>query len=1162
MATQDISRRLFQPAKYYSSARMQQGRAILDSDFNEAEMLGDEGQRVVVTDVVGPHGSSTAGFTIGNFQDDPYDFDIGAGSYHLGGLRFQIERAASGGPQRFRSQTDWLQSSRADYTFPAAPEVDRSDLVYLVGWEQTVSAVEDLELVEHALGGRDTTVRQRRMQRVRVVEGTDDDCATAFTALISDFQGDGHTFDDKNNELKSSARLTVTLAAAEAEAEGSDDQCNLPIEEKYTGGENQAIRVQMIAEDRFLWALDNASPLYRVTAARSGTTVTITFLTPPQEQALFPLKDQVVEILPWGAALPNGEHIADHPIADGIGGGVYARTTVSYNPVTTQLTATLVDTTLFDQMLAWFAAGVSPFFFLRVWKADGAPAGTFGLASGTAHVLPGTGLSVTVTGTGIVGDHWIIAARTATPTQLVPWDLLGNLVPPHGPRRFYCPLGMLRWVTEDPPLESLPVIHSCRRPFRPLTHLRDCCNVTVGDGVTSFGDYTSIQTAINALPTNSPGKVCILPGIYEERVVITNRSDLVLEGCGPRTLLRTPPLNSTSGGLVTLMQCKGVTLRNFAMDATGQYGITVGAGSSAGAGYCNQIILEKLIVTTRRDASLPSPVVSALAVTPGSAPFPLCTVMTNGASDVRVLDCTFTEIGDLSAAANVLFMNTSDATIRNCKILSPPREGASASRAWGGLQIAGGCNGVTVERCLIEGGLGHGITLGSAHIKTTSSHPNQPGPGAGSSFFPNDDCPSVYLGLPLANAGPRDDPAPTVLIPDAGPNDLRIRRNRIRGMGGSGISVLGFWPEPPNLDSLTQISIHDLVIADNRIEDNCMHPPEGETPAAVREVAAFGGVVLASARTLRIHDNIIRKNGADHRHAVCGIYVLHGEDITVENNQITDNGHRVPGTAFAGHRAGIALQLVGRPLRGTPATDPSQPAARVRGNTVLQPAGRALQIYGIGPIYVEGNVLVSQGLDGISGDERQRAAHCIDIRNVGVSPELITEDVVPSKILMQAVPPMVLPEPAVRPDLLDGRILFTNNMVRFAPVAGAGNDIRCATLLHSYGDVAVLGNQFLATLTAGEGPMLHDTIVLAWSTRTTGNRWEDPLAASDTQPPITTVSATTVAHMNTTTLNQASRCIHVYATPGDVENNPINNNQHFSDNLCEPDPEFAGPIPG
>jgi hypothetical protein len=1148
MTTQDLSRHLFQPEKHYASARMQQGRPILDSDFNEAEILDDEGQRVVMVDVVGPHGSSTPGFTIGEVSTDIYDFEILAGSYFLGGMRHEIADV-DGDPQRFREQTDWLQAPRPGVA-PTLPMAPRHDLVYLVGWEQTVSAVEDLELVEHALGGRDTTVRVRHMHRVLVREATAEDCSAAFDGLVAALRNsEAHTFDPRSNELRSGARLTVGLATIES----SDDLCSEPGVTGYVGGENQAIRVQMIATNRFLWAYDNASPLFRVTASRVGGTATIVFVTPPQEQALFALKEQIVELLPWGAVLPNGEHVADHPISDSVGGGLYARVLTSYNPVTKTLTATVTNTTLFDAMLTWFddhdVDGDQRIFFLRVWNGDDMPMMGHGYSTAGTVALPGTGLEVTITSPAIVGDYWILAARPATPEQVIPWDLMDGAAP-HGPRRFYCPLGMLHWSLDGDDLQV--TADSCRRPFRPLTRLRGCCSVTVGDGVTSFGDYTSIQAAIDALPRDVPGKVCILPGIYEEQIAINNRlHGLVIEGCGPRTCIRTPPGNATSTGLISMVWSVDVTLRDFKLEATGQFGITMRGELLAPITWCQRISLDKLDVTTRRDPLLPAPALDELAVPAGSAAFPLSCVVGLGTLRTKILGCTFTQVGDLSAAANVLFALSTGLTIRNCKILSPPGEGATISKAWAGLHIAGGCSDVLIERCRIEGGLGHGITLGGAHRENATVDPEEPyDPGGTVVMAPTDDCPSVLGGFDVTGIPGRDDP-PTY-IPDDGPHDVRIRRNQIRAMGSSGISVLGFWPETATR-SLEQIRTRDILIADNIIEQNCNHMPEDSLPPELREVAAFGGIVLADADGLRIHDNLIRSNGRDHRHPVCGIYVLHGENIVVENNQIQDNGRRVEGTALAGHRAGIALQLVGRPLftfrdHDTP-LDLSQPAARVRGNTVLQPAGRALQLYGLGPMFVEGNILVSEGQDGLDSLQRQYAVHCVEIRNLGQSPELAQTGTIPADIAIFPAPPLVLDPLITSDELLDGRILFTDNIVRFNPVSGAAEDIFCINLFQSYGDVSVLNNQFFALLPEDEGFILNDTIVVAWSTRTSHNRWEDPIGetlAGAFNP--TNTSASTLAYMNITTLNQASRCIHVDTATGGPTH--IAENQIFDSTGC------------
>jgi hypothetical protein len=62
----------------------------------------------------------------------------------------------------------------------------------------------------------------------------------------------------------------------------------------------------------------------------------------------------------------------------------------------------------------------------------------------------------------------------------------------------------------------------CRTEWPPSTGKSECgccCTCTAGDGVNTFGKYTSINDAINALPEFG-GEVCILPGHYFENVLI------------------------------------------------------------------------------------------------------------------------------------------------------------------------------------------------------------------------------------------------------------------------------------------------------------------------------------------------------------------------------------------------------------------------------------------------------------------------------------------------------------------------------------------------------------------------------------------------------------------------------------------------------------------
>ncbi|MEA3276284.1 MAG: DUF6519 domain-containing protein, partial [Pseudomonadota bacterium] len=227
MSNEDISRLVLQPRKRYSGVRMQQGRVMLDSDWNENEAIDNEDKRRTLMEIVCSKGTPNQGFAVENPvrkevtppTSDPvqsYDFALQDGSFYLGGLRHEIE--TDDPPETFLRQTDWLQIDADAGNLPTPPTSlpgngVRHDLVYLRGWEQSVSAVEDSELRERALGGPDTSVRRRRMRRIEVLTDVPETCAAAFARLHEELAGPlspdtsaTHHFDDVSCELKSRAR--------------------------------------------------------------------------------------------------------------------------------------------------------------------------------------------------------------------------------------------------------------------------------------------------------------------------------------------------------------------------------------------------------------------------------------------------------------------------------------------------------------------------------------------------------------------------------------------------------------------------------------------------------------------------------------------------------------------------------------------------------------------------------------------------------------------------------------------------------------------------------------------------------------------------------------------------------------------------------------------
>ena len=92
----DFTRATFEPEKHYSGVRMQQGRVLLDADFNEHEDIQAHLAHTSHRDVIGPcggpqgmdgEGSPLAGFKIEGGEE----LRVTAGRYYVDGILCQLE---------------------------------------------------------------------------------------------------------------------------------------------------------------------------------------------------------------------------------------------------------------------------------------------------------------------------------------------------------------------------------------------------------------------------------------------------------------------------------------------------------------------------------------------------------------------------------------------------------------------------------------------------------------------------------------------------------------------------------------------------------------------------------------------------------------------------------------------------------------------------------------------------------------------------------------------------------------------------------------------------------------------------------------------------------------------------------------------------------------
>lgn len=637
MSNNDISRFLFQPAKHYTGMRMQQGRVLLDSDYNEGASHSEEDQRKTLLDLIGPQGTPDTGFAIGrlglnrpgatvffplkvgdkilprsvrfNGVDDQYkvnipEYFVGPGSMYVAGKRVEIEE-----PEFIAFQTDYLQVTPANLPtmFPDDASSPSSGtfkhVFFLHVWEQWVSAVEDDEFLEHALGGPDTSLRVRRMRRVEFANGEEtDDCALGLFRILSDRFGQLAEFNTATGEVRSFALLKIGFTTGT-----SQDTC-APCEPgttgRYLGAENQAIRIMLTSPSTYVWAIDDAAPLYRARLTDIGSqngTVTVKLDTLPKDEEHWPTKGRVIEILPWSAVLSNGEKVGDEAgVADGI--GVFCQASGSYQPAdqtfsidtsgndsSNQPIAAKLDALIhaWDENHPDVQAGHLPsdgadprLFYVRFWHQTTA-ANPTEISTTSGAQLGATGLVPDFLDTiGMPGDYWIAAVRPETDTVIIPLDLQSpSGTPPHGPKHFYAPLSIVTGTTENPASEIVVTSYNdCRRTIFPLTE-GGCCTVTVGDGEQSSGQFMSIQDAINALPP-SGGHVCVRPGTYFGEITLMGHDNITITGCGDLTVIQSSQQPNPQAPLIQLTGGFNQTVHSLTVRATGQVGIGVGGGRS------------------------------------------------------------------------------------------------------------------------------------------------------------------------------------------------------------------------------------------------------------------------------------------------------------------------------------------------------------------------------------------------------------------------------------------------------------------------------------------------------------------------------------------------------------------------------------------------------
>ncbi|HRI58940.1 MAG TPA: right-handed parallel beta-helix repeat-containing protein, partial [Saprospiraceae bacterium] len=762
----------------------------------------------------------------------------------------------------------------------------------------------------------------------------------------------------------------------------------------------------------------------------------------------------------------------------------------------------------------------------------------------------------------VATDHWVIAARPETPHVVVPWELEKGM-PPHGERRFFASLAIIRWTLQGRTVLG-QVVHDCRKTFRPLTDQECCCTYTVGDGVNSHGDFISIQEALDNLPV-SGGKICVLPGIHYANVLIHNRQKVRITGCGIQSMVRParqqlsrPIFQIENSDQIQIDQLTLVTYTGTAIELADQPA-PLNASRKIRIDH-NEIIalVHAIRIVTPDDSAGDNEIrithnqIAMLDKMEGKvAIFCLAddvviernrigVVPQRGLPRTPIPD-TVTDAGDLvntvfDPCAPPEFFYSEDYPIEaetrsllayyqsNVYIQAAVWNGYLAM---GGIQIAGTSEKVWILQNEIVGGRGNGITLG--HLPDVEINDTAP---LSSNFSYN----STAILI--------DEFGNSVSAPDVVSKfnnslyDITIQENTIQRMGLSGISAVAFL-STRNVGLL--VRVEDFWIYGNTIM-YCARQIPAVFPRDMLHEFAFGGIALADAENGSIRENRIEENGLSHIDPICGIFFLRGEKIDISDNRIVNNG---PGTLTttetqkAGYRGGIVINFSFKSLdfnalqnTTTPSFD-GIPAVKVHDNIVIQPLGHALFMVAFGPVSVVGNQFTSQGIDRLNPNSNLAGA--VYIYNLGMSKDFRRQIVGPSSRNLFRADPQAAYTAASNTRMVQlnfwleylpsGRVMFTSNQTTLDMRSPYNNLGLSAQMIYSQDDIAFNTNQSECVALSlpnqgGQDRCLYNTYLLAASIRSNDNRFTEGLT-------LTRYSLFSIGIMNTALGNQSTHCLHV-----------------------------------
>ena len=545
----DFSRLTFAEKNHYRRVLMQQGRVEIDADSNEQVAIDDHIAATTTYDVVGQSGypnvnvpgttTPIGGFALGfsPISGPAKDLSISTGRMYVDGLLVENDTAGA----TLLHQPDLPGISLADLAAVAANGVY---VVYLDVWERLMTALDNPEIRETALGGPDTSARSKVVWQVKL--GYAEPLPTAGSTVPTC----ATVPDTWRPTTANQGTLTAMPGAAV-----STTPCILPPTAGYQLLENQLYRVEIHAGGTagtatFKWSRENGSVVVGVVPPTGAGPILGPGLTVTGLQS-----DSTVGINAGDWVELSDDH---SELVEGHGELLQVHTVSGTTVTTTTASTAGVDPTLNPKLRRWDQTGTG----LNL----GLPT-----TPGTPVTLEGGVQVVFSEGTYQPGDYWLIPARTATSVQQGslewPVDDMGNplALPPRGIRHHYAKLGLVQLangVFSGIGNSTTPL--DCRLPFLPLTELNPAqslspCTIVVTPGP---GWQQPILALFQNAKTPVNAEICFPVGDFSLNtpLAIANAGHLKFIGAGWGTRLLGAKGEAGPASVLTFDDCLSVSV--------------------------------------------------------------------------------------------------------------------------------------------------------------------------------------------------------------------------------------------------------------------------------------------------------------------------------------------------------------------------------------------------------------------------------------------------------------------------------------------------------------------------------------------------------------------------------------------------------------------------